>query len=84
MTDIHCSHCGGRELEPGFLEETGNAQSRGYLRWIPGALETGLFGGARRFGKVRVPVEALRCTGCSHLELFVAPHSVPDENGAIV
>jgi hypothetical protein len=84
MDDIHCSHCGGRELQPGFLEDAGGNDSLGYLRWIPGELETGFFGGARRLGKVRVQVDAYRCTGCSHLELFVAPHSVPDENGAIV
>lgn len=83
MDDIHCSHCGGRELEPGFLEDSGSG-SQGYMRWIPGELQTGMFGGARRLGKVRVQVDAYRCTGCSHLDLFVAPHSVPDENGAVV
>jgi hypothetical protein len=84
MADRECTHCGGQDLETGFLEDAGGNDSRGYLRWIPGRLETGIFGGARRLGKVRVRVDAYRCTACSHLELFVDPASVPDENGAVV
>lgn len=42
----------------------------GYGQWIPGALETGAFGGAKLFGKERVEVQAYRCTRCKHLELF--------------
>lgn len=83
MDDMHCSHCGGSELETGFLEDSGR-EGKGYLRWIAGELQTGFFGKAHNFGKVRVPVDAYRCTACSHLDLFVAPESVPDENGAIV
>ncbi|WP_324189266.1 hypothetical protein [Nocardia otitidiscaviarum] len=70
MNGQRCTSCGHHELEPGFLEDAGES-SRGYARWIPGPLEFGLFGGARRFGKRRFPVTAHRCTCCSHLELFV-------------
>jgi hypothetical protein len=54
-------------LAPGFLEEGG---SPGYGRWVPGALETNLFGNAKVLGKERWTVHAYRCTRCSHLELL--------------
>ena len=50
MTDRRCSACQAVGLEPGFVEDTGES-SRGYLRWIPGPLEKGIFGGAARMGK---------------------------------
>lgn len=64
-----CSSCGHEVLEPGFIEDDGEA-SQGYARWIPGELETGMFGGAKRYGKKRFRVDAYRCGKCSHLELF--------------
>ena len=64
-----CSACGGESLEPGFVEDAGES-SQGYARWIPGALERGIFGGASRLGKERWVVEAWRCTSCQHLDLF--------------
>lgn len=66
----HCTYCGHTELEPGFLEDAGE-HSRGYSRWIPGPLEFGILGGAKRFLKQRFAVTAHRCTRCSHVELFV-------------
>jgi ribosomal protein L37E len=63
-----CSACGHEELEPGFMEDTGDHP--GYGRWIPGELKTGPFGGAKTFGKERLDVHAFRCTRCSHLDLF--------------
>ncbi|MDF5756044.1 hypothetical protein [Spongiactinospora sp. TRM90649] len=69
---MRCTQCDGQELEPGFIEDNGEA-SQGYARWIPGILERGLFGGARRMGKPRWIVDAFRCVRCSHLELFVRP-----------
>jgi hypothetical protein len=71
MDGPRCTACGGTELEPGFLEDAGE-NSRGFLRWIPGPLERGMFGGARRMGKPRHEVATLRCQNCSHLELYVA------------
>lgn len=62
-----CSSCGHEELTPGFLEEGG---SPGYGRWVPGELETNLFGNAKVVGKERWTVHAYRCTRCNHLELF--------------
>lgn len=68
---VRCSQCGRIGLEPGFIEDAGDS-SRGYARWIAGPLERGVFGGARRFGKQRWQIEAFRCPGCAHLELFAA------------
>lgn len=64
-----CPACGGERFEPGFVEDAGEA-SQGYARWIPGPLERGLFGGARKFGKARFAIEAERCSACGHLTLF--------------
>jgi hypothetical protein len=70
MADLRCSACQSTGLEPGFLEDAGES-SRGYLRWIPGALEKGIFGGAARMGKQRLDVSAYRCGECGHLDLYV-------------
>ena len=64
-----CSACGGEQMSPGFLEDAGES-SRGYGRWIPGALERGVFGGARKFGKERFAIDAWRCRRCGHLDLY--------------
>ena len=69
-----CPHCNG-QLYPGFLEDQG--QTTGSLRWIPGPLQKGLFGGTKLFGKKRTDVHAYRCTQCGRLELFVLP--VPEQ-----
>lgn len=64
-----CGSCGNAHLEPGFIEDAGDA-SKGYSRWIAGELKRGIFGGARRMGKQRWQIEAFRCTSCGHLELY--------------
>ncbi|WP_285564937.1 hypothetical protein [Streptomyces sp. RTGN2] len=69
MNNIRCTQCGAVGLEPGFVEDSGQG-SRGYARWIAGALERGLFGGARRMGRPHWQIDAYRCPTCSHLELF--------------
>ncbi|MFD1541281.1 hypothetical protein [Nonomuraea guangzhouensis] len=69
---MNCTQCDGTDLEPGFIEDKGEG-SQGYGRWIQGALERGLFGGAKRMGRAVWIIEAFRCTRCSHLELFVRP-----------
>ncbi|WP_165974861.1 hypothetical protein [Nonomuraea deserti] len=43
---------------------------QGYVRWVEGALERGLFGGAKLFGRAKWEIEAYRCRSCHHLELF--------------
>jgi hypothetical protein len=68
-----CTHCGAEELELGFIEDRGQ-HSGGYGRWVQGSLELGVFGGARRMGRQRRPIEAYRCSRCSHLELFASDH----------
>ena len=69
MKAIQCSNCGSERLAPGFIEDTGD-HSRGHARWVQGALELGIFGGAKRKGRVRWLVDAYRCEDCTHLDLF--------------
>ncbi|MFD7029321.1 hypothetical protein ACFWAR_14930 [Streptomyces sp. NPDC059917] len=69
MNTIKCTQCGVVGLEQGFVEDSGEG-SRGYARWIAGALELGIFGGAKRLGRQRWQIDALRCPQCGHLELF--------------
>jgi hypothetical protein len=71
---MKCSQCDATGLEPGFIEDTGEA-SRGYVRWIAGPLERGVFGGAKRMGRPRWQVDAFRCSQCGHLELFATQSS---------
>ncbi|WP_326813967.1 MULTISPECIES: hypothetical protein [unclassified Streptomyces] len=66
---FRCTHCGTVGLEPGFVEDAGQ-HSRGFARWIQGALERGPFGGAKRMGKPAWQIDAYRCPNCAHLELF--------------
>ncbi|MFI5980791.1 hypothetical protein ACIQWR_35715 [Streptomyces sp. NPDC098789] len=69
MNTIKCTQCGVVGLEQGFVEDSGEG-SRGYARWIAGALERGVFGGAKRLGRQRWQIDAFRCPQCGHLELF--------------
>ncbi|MBW5252743.1 hypothetical protein P8A21_38755 [Streptomyces poriferorum] len=69
MNNYTCTHCGTVGLMEGFIEDAGE-HSRGYARWIEGALERGVFGGAKRMGRPRRQIEAFRCPKCGHLELF--------------
>lgn len=69
MNNLTCTHCGTVGLADGFIEDAGE-HSRGYARWIEGALERGVFGGAKRMGRPRRQIEAFRCPKCGHLELF--------------
>lgn len=64
-----CGYCDSGPLTRGFVDDTGQGTS-GYARWIPGALERGLFGGPKKLGRMRVPIHAFRCESCGHLELF--------------
>lgn len=71
MDDIRCTHCGATGLEQGFIDDAGE-NSRGYAQWIEGALERGIFGGAKRMGRPHWQIDAYRCPNCSHLELFTS------------
>lgn len=73
MRGVTCGQCRGEAFEPGFVEDAGGDYSKGYLRWIPGPLQLGPFGGAWRFGRRRVRIDTYRCITCGHLELFVHP-----------
>ncbi|WP_233251383.1 hypothetical protein [Serinibacter arcticus] len=65
-----CTACGAESLEAGFIEDSGEG-SPGFARWIPGALERGMFGGARRMGRQRFEVVAMACQRCRHVDLYV-------------
>jgi hypothetical protein len=69
MTDGKCTYCGANGLEPGFVRDSGEG-SKGYARWVEGALERGIFGGAKTFSRPHWKVDAYRCRQCGHLELF--------------
>ncbi len=69
MDDIRCTHCGGAELEPGYIEDTAEV-SLGHVRWVEGLLERGVFGAAKRTRRPRRQIDAYRCTRCDHLELY--------------
>ena len=71
MSQARCTQCDAPDLEPGFIEDAGD-HSRGYARWIPGPLERGVFGGAKRMGRQRWQVDAWRCRRCGHLELYAS------------
>ena len=65
----NCTQCGCDHLEDGFVEDKAPG-SAGYVRWIAGPLELGPMGGAKRIGRKRLAILALRCPECGHLELF--------------
>lgn len=67
MMALRRTHCGGTELEPGFLEDRGD-NWRGHVRWVAGELEVGIFGGTSRFG--RRLTDVYRCVLCGHRELM--------------
>jgi DNA-directed RNA polymerase subunit RPC12/RpoP len=71
MDNYKCTQCGSGGLEPGFVEDSGE-NSRGYARWITGALERGPLGRAKRMGRQRWQIDAHRCPSCGHLELFAS------------
>ncbi|WP_255950855.1 hypothetical protein [Streptomyces odontomachi] len=71
MNTFKCTQCDTVGLTDGFIEDAGE-HSRGYARWIEGALERGVFGGAKRMGRPRWQIEAYRCPKCGHLELFAS------------
>ena len=64
-----CVACGGEAFDAGFVEDAGEA-SQGYTRWIPGPLERGIFGGAKKWGKQRFAIEANRCSRCGFLMMY--------------
>ncbi|MGW2082553.1 hypothetical protein ACWCOW_37575 [Streptomyces sp. NPDC001939] len=69
MHNHTCTQCSTVGLAEGFVEDAGE-HSRGYARWIEGALQRGILGGAKRMGRLRRQIEAFRCPKCGHLELF--------------
>ncbi|TMR90811.1 hypothetical protein [Nonomuraea basaltis] len=71
MSELHCTHCGEGGLEPGFIMDQGE-HSKGFARWVEGALERGLLGGARLMGRPKWEIDAYRCRYCHHLELFAS------------
>jgi hypothetical protein len=69
MSGLHCTHCGEGDLEAGFIEDIAPG-AKGFARWVEGALERGIFGGAKLRGRPKWEIAAYRCRNCNHLELF--------------
>ena len=61
-----CPQCGGAAFEQGFIDDA----VQGRVRWFAGRLQIGMFGNAKRSGRPKLPISALRCATCSRLELF--------------
>ncbi|WP_169813601.1 hypothetical protein [Nocardia lijiangensis] len=51
------STLGATDLAAGFIEDSGE-HARGHARWVEGALEFGVFGGAKRMGRPRRLIDA--------------------------
>ena len=77
MNHRACTSCRSTSVQPGFLEDMGE-NSMGHVRWIPGQLQRGIFGGAKRMGKERFAVAAVRCRSCEHLDLYVEDPRLDD------
>jgi len=57
-------------MEEGFLGDEGRG-SRELVTWVEGKLELGIFLHPKNLGnRIRLPVNALRCTKCGYLELY--------------
>lgn len=69
MDHLRCTQCGVVGLEPGYVEDGGQA-SYGFARWVPGFVQRGLFGIAKPGGRPHLRIDAFRCPACAHLELF--------------
>ncbi|TQL79464.1 hypothetical protein FB566_5072 [Stackebrandtia endophytica] len=70
--NVKCSGCGSSAMTEGFLDDSGQ-NSRGYTRWITGALATGVFGGAKQRGREKLPITGMRCEVCGLLSLYAKP-----------
>ncbi|MFC5289200.1 hypothetical protein ACFPM7_19285 [Actinokineospora guangxiensis] len=66
---IKCAACGCLDLEPGFVMDSGQS-ARGFTAWVAGALERGLFGGAKLMGRDKYVIEAFRCRQCAFLNHY--------------
>ena len=69
MIGIKCTQCGEGGLEAGFVADYGQ-HSEGFAKWTKGRVNLGLFGRAQKMGRVKYQIDAFRCPGCAHLELF--------------
>lgn len=69
MIEPTCQQCQTGKLSPGFIADTGQ-HATGFARWVEGALERGMLGGAKLMGRPKWEIDAYRCQNCGHLELF--------------
>jgi hypothetical protein len=69
MSSFRCTHCGEDALEAGFIMDSSQS-GPGFAKWVEGALERGILGGAKVYGRPKWEIEAYRCRHCHHLELF--------------
>jgi hypothetical protein len=84
---MKCSACGGERFEEGFVPDVGTAQTWVAL-WVAGKpsaeksfwerVRTG--GGIHMEGVDAKVIEAQRCAGCGHLELFATRAPIKGES----
>lgn len=65
-----CARC-GQQMEEGYVPEHGDMNyGLGPSEWVEGRPQSSFWSGLKSDGKVRYKINALRCTGCGHLELY--------------
>ena len=69
MIEPTCTQCKSGNLVAGFISDFGQS-APGFSKWVEGALERGVFGGAKQLGRPKWEIDAYRCPSCGHLEMF--------------
>ncbi|GAA4519266.1 hypothetical protein GCM10023191_094620 [Actinoallomurus oryzae] len=64
MSERKCTHCGATGLEPGFIRDAGEG-SQGFARWVEGALQRGVFGGAKVMGRPQWEIDVYPARGAA-------------------
>ena len=75
-----CSAGGNSATELGYIEDGGEG-SDGISGWIPGPIQRGIFGQAKRAGRVPLEVITMRCTFCDHLDMYAVQPPPPPNWG---
>ena len=68
-THKECQHCRGR-MEPGFVFDRGDGNSRATQNWVEGDPERSIWRGLKTKGREQHPVRTFRCKRCGYLESY--------------
>lgn len=70
MSDaMRCLRCQS-PMEPGYVVDHGDLNTRMIGVWEPGTPEKSFWSGLKTAGKVQHPITTWRCTGCGMLEQY--------------